>query len=84
MAIKTDMKGISKRNNSYTFTVSCGFDGNGKHIRHYMTYRPPEGISGERADRMAQREYEIFFNKCHIHMSKSICKHINCINTICK
>lgn len=65
MAIKTDMKGITKRGNSYTFTVSCGFDGNGKHIRHYMTYKPPEGISGERADRMAQREYEIFFNKCH-------------------
>ena len=65
MAIKTDMKGIKKRGNSYTFTVSCGFDGNGKHIRHYMTYKPPEGVSGERADRMAQREYEIFFNKCH-------------------
>lgn len=65
MAVKTDMKGIKKRGNSYTFTVSCGFDGNGKQLRHYMTYRPPEGISGERADRLAQREYEDFYNKCH-------------------
>ena len=65
MAIKTDMKGITKRGNSYRFTVSCGFNGNGKHIRHYMTYKPPEGVSGERADRMAQREYEEFYNKCH-------------------
>ena len=65
MNIKTDMKGINKRGNSYTFTVSCGFDGNGKQIRHYTTFRPPDGATGENADRLAQRAYEEFYNKCH-------------------
>lgn len=65
MAVKTDMKGIVRRGNSYTLTVSCGFDGNGKQIRHYSTFRPPEGTSGEKADRLAMIAYEEFFNKCH-------------------
>ena len=65
MNIKTDMKGIVKRGNSYSFTVSCGFDGNGKQLRHYTTFRPPKDITDEKADRLAQRAYEEFYNKCH-------------------
>ena len=35
--------GIRPRGDKFQFTVSNGFDGNGKQIRKYMTYRPPDG-----------------------------------------
>lgn len=41
----TILRGIRKRGNSYQFTVSVGFDGDGKQVRHYMTYTPPANIS---------------------------------------
>lgn len=63
--IKTDMKGITRRGNSYTLTVSCGFDGDGKQIRRYSTFKPPADIPKERADRLAMRAYEEFYNQCH-------------------
>ena len=63
--IKTDMKGIATRGNSYTLTVSMGFDGNGKQIRKYSTFKPPSGTPKERADRLAMKAYEEFYSKCH-------------------
>ncbi len=63
--IKTDMKGITKRGNSYTLTVSMGFNGDGKQMRKYSTFKPPADIPKERADRLAMKAYEEFYNKCH-------------------
>lgn len=37
--------GIRCRSNSYSFTVSMGLDVNGKQIRKYETWRPPEGLT---------------------------------------
>lgn len=51
------MRGIRKRGDSYEFTVSVGFDGNGKHIRKYMTYRPPAGISERKLEKLVQEAY---------------------------
>ncbi len=55
-----DMKGISKRGNSYRFTVSVGFDGNGKHIRKYTTFTPSPDLSEKEADELAKVEYGKF------------------------
>ncbi len=63
--IKTDMKGIAQRGNSYTLTVSMGFDGNKKQIRKYSTFKPPADIPRERANRLAMKAYEEFYNRCH-------------------
>lgn len=56
--------GIRCRANSYTFTVSMGLDVNGKQIRKYETWRPPEGLTEKRADKLAKMEYMNFKNHC--------------------
>ena len=55
--------GIRKRGETYEFTVSAGFDGNGKHIRNYTTYIAPEGVSEAKADKLAIEAYREFANK---------------------
>lgn len=59
------MRGIRKRGDSYEFTVSVGFDGNGKHIRKYMTYRPPAGISERKLEKLVQEAYMDFYKRAH-------------------
>lgn len=39
------MKGVKQRGNTYTITVSHGYDPNGKQIRVYKTYTPPPDAS---------------------------------------
>ncbi len=46
--------GIRKIGNKYEFNVSCGYDGNGKHIRKYGSFTPPEGVSETKADKLAK------------------------------
>ena len=60
--IKID-KGIRKSGNTYEFNVSCGYDGNGKHIRKYTTFTPPEGVSEAKADKLAKAAYQEFVKK---------------------
>ena len=55
--------GIRQRGNTYEFNVSAGFDGNGKAIRHYGTYKPPEGVSQAKADKLAKEAYLEFSKK---------------------
>lgn len=59
------MRGIRKRGESYTFTVSVGFDGNGKHIRKYMTFTPPAGISEKKRDKLVQEAYIDFYRRAN-------------------
>lgn len=59
------MRGIRKKGNSYEFTVSLGFDGNGKHIRKYTTFKPPLGVSGKKLDKLVQEAYIEFYKKAH-------------------
>lgn len=60
-----DIKGITKRGeNTYRFTVSCGFDGNGKHIRKTMTYRVPDGTAPTKAEKMVRNAFKEFEDKC--------------------
>lgn len=55
--------GIRKRGNTYEFNASAGFDGRGKHVRHYTTFIPPEGISEAKADKLAIEAYNEFSKK---------------------
>lgn len=58
------MRGITKRPNTYKFTVSLGFDGDGNHIRKYTTFKPPIGATDKQADKLAQQAYFKFEQKC--------------------
>lgn len=40
--------GIVCRGKSYSFTVPMGIDVNGKQIRKYLTWTPPEGLTEKR------------------------------------
>lgn len=64
MSKENDMKGITKRGNSYRFTVSLGYDGDGKQIRKYTTFTPPLGATAIKADKLAKEAYIEFSNKC--------------------
>lgn len=60
-----DIKGIVQRGeNTYRFTVSCGFDGDGKHIRKTMTYKVPEGTAPSKAKKMVVGAYKDFEDRC--------------------
>ncbi len=60
-----NIKGVTRRGESaYRFTVSCGFDGNGKQIRHTMTFKVPEGTAPSKAEKLVMEAYTDFSRKC--------------------
>ena len=60
-----DIKGIRKRSeNTYQFTVSCGFDGNGKHIRNTMTYKVPAGTTPSKVEKVVSQAFLDFEAQC--------------------
>ena len=60
-----NIKGVAQRGeNTYRFTVSCGFDGNGKQIRHTMTFKVPEGTALSKAEKLVMEAYTDFSRKC--------------------
>lgn len=59
------MKGITQRGtNTYRFSVSNGFDGNGKQIRKTMTFKVPDGTAPSKVEKMLIDAYTEFSNKC--------------------
>lgn len=58
------MANISKRGDTYRITVSCGFDGNGKHIRKYMTFKPPVGLTPKQEQKAVEQAAMEFEQKC--------------------
>lgn len=59
------IKGVVQRGvYTYRFTVSVGFDGNGKNIRKTMTYKVPEGTAPTKAEKMVMAAYTDFARKC--------------------
>ena len=60
-----NIKGVAQRGeNTYRFTVSCGFDGKGKQIRHTMTYKVPAGTAPSKVEKMVMEAYTDFSRKC--------------------
>lgn len=59
------IKGVVQRGeNTYRFTVSVGFDGNGKNIRKTMTYKVPEGTAPSKAEKLVMAAYADFARRC--------------------
>lgn len=56
--------GIIQRGSTYRFTVSMGYDVNGKQIRKTTTFVPPTGLTQKKADKLAKEEYVHFSNRC--------------------
>ena len=55
------MASIRKRGDSYTITVSCGRDINGKQIRETTTFKPPAGLTPKKEQKAAEdfaRDFE--------------------------
>lgn len=56
-----DLKpGIRQRGDSFGFTVSIGFDGNGKQIRKYETFKPPAGLTERQLKKAVESAYDEF------------------------
>ncbi|MBS6475099.1 MAG: site-specific integrase [Clostridiales bacterium] len=58
------MATIEKRNNAYKITVSCGYDVNGKQLRQYTTWTPPQGMSRKQEEKELQRQAMLFEEQC--------------------
>lgn len=58
------MATIQKRNNTFFISVSMGLDVNGKKIRKTTTYKPPEGTTPKKAEKMASAFAVDFERKC--------------------
>ncbi|MBQ8941801.1 MAG: site-specific integrase [Firmicutes bacterium] len=58
------MATIQKRKNSFQIIVSLGYDSSGKQIRKTTTFKPPEGTTPKKAEKMAAAFASDFEKKC--------------------
>ena len=58
------MATINKRGNTFQIIVSLGLDVNGKKIRKTTTYKPPEGTTPKKAEKLAAEYAAEFERKC--------------------
>ena len=59
-----NIRGVTKRGeNTYRFTLSLGFDGNGKNIRKTMTCKVAEGTAPTKAEKLVMEAYNDFQKK---------------------
>lgn len=58
------MATICKRNSTYTITVSCGYDINGRQIRKTMTYKPEPNMTNKQIEKELQRQAVLFEEQC--------------------
>ena len=59
------MATIKKRGNTFQICCSLGRDANGRQIRKTTTYKPPEGTTPKKAEKLAQKAAVEFEKKCH-------------------
>ena len=57
------MAHIEKRGDSYRFTVSAGYDLNGKQIKKYMTWKPEPGMTKKQIEKELNRQAVMFEEK---------------------
>ena len=58
------MANITKRKNSYSIRVSCGYDVNGKQIFQCMTWTPEPGMTAKQIKKELDRQAVLFEEKC--------------------
>lgn len=59
------MPNIQKRGNSFRFTVSLGYDVNGKQIRKTTTFTPPRNVSESKVQKLAEKAFYEFEQQCN-------------------
>lgn len=57
------MPTITKRNDTYRITVSCGYSSQGKQIRRSMTWKPAPGMTNKQIERELQKQAVLFEEK---------------------
>lgn len=60
------MASVKKRGNSYSITVSCGYNIHGKQIRQYKTWCPPQGMTERQIKRELLAKTAEFEQQCHL------------------
>ncbi len=58
------MASITKRNNTYTIRVSMGYDGAGKQIQKFMTWKPDKGMTEKQIAKELERQKVLFEERC--------------------
>lgn len=58
------MATVTKRNNTYKITVSCGYDMNGRQIRRHMTWVPEPGMTEKQTEKELARQKVLFEERC--------------------
>lgn len=59
------MATITKRGETYRIIVSLGYDMDHKQIVKSTTFKPPQGVTGKKADKLAQQFAFEFENRCN-------------------
>lgn len=57
------MASITKRNNTYKITVSCGYDMNGKQLRKSLTWKPDPNMTPKQIEKELERQKVLFEEK---------------------
>lgn len=57
------MPTITKRNDTYRITVSCGYNAQGKQVRRSTTWKPEPGMTKKQIERELQRRAVLFEEK---------------------
>ncbi len=58
------MAAIKKRGSTYKISVSCGYDINGKQIRHHMTWIPTPDMTARQIEKELNRQAILFEEQC--------------------
>ncbi|MFB0921448.1 MAG: tyrosine-type recombinase/integrase [Oscillospiraceae bacterium] len=58
------MATAAKRGNSYKITASCGYDLNGKQLRHHTTWTPEPGMTAKQGAKELERQKVLFEERC--------------------
>lgn len=67
------MANITKRGNSYSIRVSCGYDSKGRQIMQSMTWKPEPKMTPRQIEKELNRQAVIFEEKCNMgYQSKAV------------
>lgn len=58
------MASVTKRNGTYTIRVSLGYDGAGRQIQKFKTYRPAPGMTDRQIKKELERQKVLFEEQC--------------------
>ena len=63
------MASIRKRGSTFTVTAYMGYDGNGKQRKKTTPFRPPEGVTEGKAEKLARQYAAVWEEKIKGHVA---------------